>query len=245
LSVPTELLLAGTIVFLATFVRGFTGFGGALIMVPLLALVWDIRAVIVIVGLLQTITGVQLVRASRKLVDRPRLSRLLAGSLIGLAAGTLLLAILPVIWIARILGVFTIAVGGRIVLELRGVRPESIEPSRVATVGVSLLAGTLHGLIGTSGPVIVPYLHRIMPSAGALRATLLAYFCALDVLRLIGYAPLGLISAEILWLSAVLLPAGVVGSLLGCRLHLRVRPQLFQLAVGALLCASGALLILR
>lgn len=242
---PTELLLAGLIVFLATFVRGFTGFGGALIMVPLLALAWDIRAVIVIVGLLQTVTGAQLVRSSHRLVDRPRLTRLLAGSLVGLVAGTLLLAILPVTWIARILGVFTLVVGGRIMLQLRGVRPEAVEPSRVATAGVSLLAGTLHGLIGTSGPVIVPYLHRIMPSPGALRATLLAYFFALDVLRLLGYAPLGLYSAEIVWRSTLLLPAGVIGSLLGGRLHIRVRPQLFQLAVGALLCASGALLILR
>ena len=242
---PTELLLAGLIVFLATFVRGFTGFGGALIMVPLLALVWDIRAVIVIVGLLQTATGAQLVRTSRKLVDRARLKRLLAGSLVGLAIGTLLLAVLPVNWIARILGVFTILVGGRIVIQLRGEPPAAVEPHPATTAGVSLLAGTLHGLIGTSGPVIVPYLHRIMPSPGALRATLLAYFFALDVLRLVGYAPLGLITSEIVWRGALLLPIGVLGSLLGSRLHLRVRPQLFQVAVGTLLCVTGALLILR
>lgn len=240
-----ELLLAGTIVFLATLVRGFTGFGGALIMVPLLALVWDIRGVIVVVGLLQAVTGGLLIRISRRLVDRPRLTRILVFSVVGLAAGTLLLASLPVMWIARILGLFTLVIGSWTILQLRGVRPPAVEPHQAATAGVGLLAGTLHGLVGTSGPVVVPYLQRVLPSPGEFRATLLAYFFVLDVLRLAGYLPLGLITGEAAWRAAILLPLGLAGSLIGGRLHVRVRPQLFQLAVGALLCGSGVLLIIR
>lgn len=240
-----ELLLAGLIVFLATFVRGFTGFGGALIMVPLLALIWDIRGVIVLVGLLQAVTGGLLIRISRKLIDRARLARLLVGSVLGLALGTLLLASLPVIWIARILGVFTLVIGAWTMLRIRGVRRPTSEPRRMVSAVVSLVAGLLHGLVGTSGPVIVPYLQRVLPSPGQFRATLLAYFFLLDVLRLAGYLPLGLITGEALWRGTLLLPIGLAGSVLGGRLHVRVRPQLFQLIVAALLCASGALLIVR
>jgi uncharacterized membrane protein YfcA len=164
---------------------------------------------------------------------------------IGLAAGALLLASLPVIWIARILGLFTVVIGVWSILQVRGEPQQPIEPRRVSTAGVGLLGGTLHGLVGTSGPVVVPYFQRVLSSPGEFRATLLAYFLVLDVLRMAGYAQLGLVTGESLWRAALLLPIGLAGSVLGGRLHVRVRPRLFQLAVGALLCATGVLLISR
>jgi uncharacterized membrane protein YfcA len=154
--IPLDFVIAAVIVFSAMVVRGFTGFGGALLMVPLLGLIWEIRLVIVVVAVIQTITGFMLAVMSRRSVDRATLIPVLIWSIVGLAGGSLLLANLPLAWIARILGVITIVIGV-VSLSKRIVVP--VQPGRsrgVLTSIVGLIAGVLHGLVGTSGPVIIP-----------------------------------------------------------------------------------------
>ena len=48
---------AALVVFAAIFVRSLTGFGAALVLVPLLSLVWDLRQVVLIAAIVQVATG--------------------------------------------------------------------------------------------------------------------------------------------------------------------------------------------
>lgn len=240
--IPLDFLLAGGIVFSAMVVRGFTGFGGALLMVPLLGLIWDIRLVIVTVAVVQTVTSVMLVVMSRHSVDRRTLVPVLVWSVVGLAGGSLLLASLPVTWITRILGVVTILIGA--VSLLRPVVATARGRSRgIVTSAVGLIAGVLHGLIGTSGPVIVPYLQRVLPAPAQLRSTLLAYFLVLELLRLAGYLQLGIASTDALRRGAILVPIAIVGSFVGSRLQMQVSDEVFRVTVSVVLIVSGALLL--
>jgi uncharacterized protein len=240
---PVDLVLAALIVFGAMVVRGFAGFGGALLMVPLLGLVWDIRLAIVAVAIIQTVSGLMLAVMSRKAIDRPTLVPVLIWSIVGLAAGSLLLASLPVEWIARILGVITIIIG-IITLARRIVVVQEPGRSRGLLIsGVGLTGGVLHGLIGTSGPVIVPYLQRVLPSPAGMRSTLLAYFLVLDGLRIGGYLQLGLVSADTLQRSALLVPVAILGSVIGSRMHVKVSGDVFRIAVAVLLILAGVLLL--
>lgn len=240
--IPLDFLLAAGIVFSAMVVRGFTGFGGALLMVPLLGLIWDIRLVIVVVAVVQTVTSVMLVVMSRHSVDRRTLLPVLIWSVVGLVGGSLLLASLPVAWIARILGVVTILIGA--VSLLRPVVATVRGRSRgIVTSAVGLVAGVLHGLIGTSGPVIVPYLQRALPAPAQLRSTLLAYFLVLELLRMAGYLQLGIASADALRRGAILVPIAIVGSFVGSRLQVQVSDEVFRVAVSVVLILSGMLLL--
>lgn len=240
---PVDFLLAALIVFGALLVRGFTGFGGALLMVPLLGLVWDIRQAIVIVALIQVVTGAMLVVMGRRSVDRPTLVPVLVWSIAGLAGGSLLLANLPVDWIARILGVVTIGIGGITLLRRVSITRTPGRSHRIVTSAVGLTSGILHGLVGTSGPVVVPYLQRVLPSPAQMRSTLLSYFLVLDVLRTGGYVQLGLVSLDLLQRGALLIPLAIVGSLLGSRMHVQVSDEVFRVAVALLLMLSGVLLL--
>lgn len=240
--IPIDFIIAAFIVFSAMVVRGFTGFGGALLMVPLLGLIWDIRLVIVTVAVVQTVTSVMLVAMSRRSIDRGTLVPVLVWSVAGLVGGSLLLASLPVAWIARILGVFTILIG--VVSLLRPVVATTRGRSRgIVTSVVGLVAGVLHGLIGTSGPVIVPYLQRVLPAPAQLRSTMLAYFLVLEVLRMAGYLQLGLASSAALQRGAVLVPIAIVGSFVGSRLQVQVSDEVFRIAVSVVLILSGLLLL--
>lgn len=238
-----ELLLAGAIVFVAMVVRGFTGFGGALLMVPLLGLVWDVRLAIVVVACIQLTTGAMLVTMSRKSVSREVLTPVVVVGIAGLVAGSYLLARLPVEWIARIVGVVSIVLGLTSLIRRVAIAQASAKPPVAVTAGVGLTAGLLHGLVGTSGPVMVPYLQRVLPSPAVMRATLLAYFFLLDVLRIGGYLQLGIIDGTVARWSLLLIPVAVIGSIVGARIHVQVSDNVFRIAVASLLIVAGALLL--
>ena len=241
--IPLDFAIAAGVVFSAMVIRGFTGFGGALLMVPLLGLIWEIRLVIVVVAVIEMIAGSMLAFMGRKSVDRATLIPILIWSIIGLAGGSLLLATLPIAWIARILGVVTIFIG---IVSLTKRIAVPVRPGRsrgVLTSVVGLVAGVLHGLLGTSGPVIVPYLQRTLPAPQQMRSTLLAYFIVLEVLRLGGYVQLGIASIEAFERGLLLAPVAIVGSLIGSRLHVQVSDEVFRVAVSVLLIVSGMLLL--
>lgn len=238
-----ELLLACLIVFAAMVIRGFTGFGGALLMVPLLGLVWDVRLAIVLVACIQFVTGMMLVSLARKSVNWPVLTPMLLVGAIGLAAGSYLLARLPVEWIARIVGVVAVVLGLISLLRRVAIAQEIARPPVALTAGVGLTAGLLHGLVGTSGPVMVPYLQRLLPSPSAMRATLLCYFLILDVLRIGGYLRLGVIDGSVLRWAVWLIPVAILGSVVGARIQVQVSDNVFRIAVSSLLIVAGALLL--
>lgn len=239
----TEVALAILIVSFAMFVRGFTGFGGALLTVPLLSLLWDVQQAIVVVAAMQVVTGGTLAILSRRSIAWAELLRVLIPSFTGLAAGALLLSALPVDWIARALGIFSVAAGAHILVYVRRA-PVIRKAGIVETGGAGLVAGLLQGMVGTGGPVIVPYLQRILSGSASLRSTLLTYFLVLDVVRLAGYVPLGIAGRGAVGASLYLLPFAVVASLAGGRLHIQVSDTIFRVAVATLLILAGALLLL-
>ena len=237
-----DVLLAILIVSFAMFVRGFTGFGGALLTVPLLSLIWDVQQAIVVVAVMQVVTGGTLAVLSRRSVAREELVRVLIPSFAGLAVGALLLSSLPVEWVARALGVFSIAAGVHILVHIRKALVIR-SAGRVETGGAGLVAGLLQGMVGTGGPVIVPYLQRILSGSASLRSTLLTYFLVLDVVRLISYVPLGVAGRSAIGPSLYLLPFAVAASLAGGRVQVQVSDAVFRVAVAALLVLAGALLL--
>lgn len=224
-------------------VRGFTGFGGALLTIPLLTLFLDVRLAIVSVAFIQILTGGVLTAFVRQAVDRSLLAPLLIWSLAGLAGGTILLTYLPVGWITRSLGAFAIFAGAAMVIRpnLRMNSGAGSDQRVRATVGS--LSGLMQGLIGTGGPIIVPYFFQQIKTARAMRATLLAYFLVLDVLRMSGYLAFGVASQEAIAVGVLLLPAALLGSFAGSHLQVTVSERAFRLGVAFVLIGSGILLL--
>lgn len=237
-----DLLFAVLVVAAAMFVRGFTGFGGALLTVPFLSLIWGVEDAVVVVAVLQAVSGAILARRSRLDIAWRELRLVGVWSLIGLAVGTLALATVPVRWIAIALGIFSLGVGLRLAIQ----RQRTLvvpRPSTALTAGAGSLAGLLHGMVGTGGPVIVPFLHRLLPNSAALRSTLLMYFLGLDLIRLAGYGAFGIADLSDISRSLILIPIAIGFGLLGGRLHVEVSERIFRLTIAALLILAGLLLL--
>lgn len=234
---PDLLLLAGVsaLVFVvAALAQAVTGFGSALVAVPLLALVSDPVAAIV------AATAVSLVLTSgaawreRSHVDRPVARSLVLLGTAGMPVGLVVLLLLD----EEQLGVAIAAV----MLVMIALMAGGLGLGRRATPVAGFASGVLLTSTGMNGPPLVLALVDRPPRS--YRATLQAVFALQDVVAVAAFCVLGHVDREVM----VLVVGGVLGLPLGWRLgdavFARIPPaRLRPLVLGAMVVpAAGTIL---
>ncbi len=246
-----DIVFVPAVIAAGFFVLGVTGFGSALVIVPLLSWVWPLERVVPLVILLDFAGSLLLGGLNRSLVDAPLLRRLLPWIVAGCVAGALLL-MLPGVkdsrWLVAALGAYVIWVGLRGLLALR--RPAATAATAATPGGTArllasapasgALAGVIEVLFGTSGPVVVSHLVRRIPDGQRLRATIVMCLVLLSGIGSITLALSGRWSDPVMWRWMLpLLAAAIAAMLAGHALAHRLPAQRIRVAILALLVASG------
>lgn len=233
---------AAAVVLAAYFVLGVTGFGSAIIAVPLLAHVLPLTKVVPLVVLLDvTATLYMGVRARRQVAGR-ELAWLMPFAVMGMAIGVTLLVKAPEHVLLLALGVVAIGNG---LYSARGAAPAGT-CARAWAVPTGLIAGTITALFGTGGPLYAIYMARRLPDPLALRATMATVVMINVLIRLVSYALAGLLLDTALLLTALALwPAMWLGLRLGNRTHLGMTPLQMRRSFGAVLVLSGVSLLAK
>ncbi len=240
-----SLIAAAAIALLAMTVRGLTGFGSALIMMPLLLMILAPRLALVSDAIVEVVIGVSLLYQVRRFTRLDYLKLMLPLSLLGVVAGSAALLQFEGDLVKRSLGVVVMLFALRQILALRGPAASRTRWPRAWGYAAGLTSGVLGALFGTSGPPVVIFLENQIDSGAMLRGTLIAFFAALDTLRLGSYGLGGLLTPEALLTGAVMLPTAFVGTWIGTHAHLRVNERVFRVLVGGLLLLAGLLLVIR
>ena len=238
----TTLLAAAAIVTLGYGVYGLTGFGSAIVAIPLLALFLPLQFAVPMMLVFDLFTGLLLGLKNRRQLSRAELLRLVPIVAVGMLAGVTLLVRVPERWLLMGLGVFVIAYAAWS-LWSRTV-PTPIASRWAYPAG--LIGGAFTALYGTGGPIYTIYLARRLPDKAQLRATLGGLIFGTALIRLVLFTGSGFYAqAGLLPLAFALLPFALIGYLLGSRLHTRMSMQRAVQAVWALLIVGGASLLLR
>ncbi|MEA3539049.1 MAG: sulfite exporter TauE/SafE family protein [Pseudomonadota bacterium] len=239
---PEGFVIAVLMTFSAAFVRGVTGFGMAIILVPLLGLVIAPEQAVVGAILLQLLIGP--VGLRRVIADSEKES-VLPISLTAVATtplGLLALTMIPADQ-ARLL-IAVIAIGAFVLVTLpasASARP----PGRIATLITGSAAGLLAGFAGMPGPPIVPYyMRRNLPPRSA-RASMILVFFATAIMGSLVAALRGLATPSLLALSAALFLPMLAGNWLGGQLFGRVPVRLWRAGVGLVLGIAAASALFR
>ncbi len=95
--------------------------------------------------------------------------------------------------------------------------------------------GILGGLFGTSGPPFVAYLAYKLKEKEALRASLIGMFAVDYSWRTLVFACSGLLTADLLFFGLCLIPALVLGTILGHKIHVRITERQFRRIVAGIL----------
>lgn len=228
-------------VFVAYTVFGLTGFGSAMVSVPILVQFLPLRAAVPLVLLLDLVSTVALgVRQWRKVSGREML-RLLPFMVAGIAVGVGVLTGAPAGPLLAVLGVFVIANASWNLLA-RGGRA----PVRAAwAVPAGFVGGIFSALFGTGGPVYVTYLAGRVTDASVLRATIATVILASALMRLAAFAGAGLYDTRLLLTALALLPFCALGVWTGNRLHDRVPAAQARRILHVLLACSGVSVLVR
>src|SRR5438128_5411444 len=222
------------VAFVSGTARGFSGFGSALIFMPLASSIAGPRLVAALLLIIDFIAAAPLIPNAWKQADRKATAVMVFGALIGVPVGTYFLTRLDPVTTRWIISGFVAAL---LALLLSGWRYRGKEHASIS-VGIGGLAGFCSGLAQTGGPPIVGYwLGRPIPPAIA-RANILLFFAASDFVSAVSYAFSGLISAEAIRFSILVGPVYALGVWFGASLFGRASEALFRSLCYALIAAA-------
>jgi uncharacterized protein len=225
------------IAFLAAACYAVTGFGFALVMTPLLAVIWDVKSAVVTSVVLSTVALLPLLVEARAHVPVQRALVLVLGSFAGIPLGVVVLQELESDAL-QVLVAATVIVAA-LLLYFRPV----VEPgpdTRTAQLATGFVSGVVGGSTSMGGPPIVLYLLGRERKIAPFRATLLAFFLPGSVLQIAILAGVGRITGDVLLLVAAALPAVGLGLLAGAWLRRRVEAERFRAIVVAVLVLTSA-----
>jgi uncharacterized membrane protein YfcA len=230
------LLVAIGVTAIAGLVRGFTGFGGALVMTPVLLSWLDPISTTALVILVNVVAGVWQASELYRESDRVLVGWL---SLVGISCapvGVWAIQIVPVQQIQQVVGIVVLLVTAALTTGWR--MPLSIRTPWGRTV-LGGLSGFFFGMGGIGGPpVVLGLLAERMPPR-RIRATQLSYFTLIQIFILGVFMIQGFMSLEIWLLGAGLALVYTLTGILGGRLLTDTREGLFRGASITVLCAVG------
>ena len=236
LAVLAAAAFAGSIIF------GLTGFGAALITIPVATHFVPLPFALALYALMDLGNAFRIGFESPRNAVRAEWVRLVPMIVVGTALGVTLLVNLPRRWGMLALGIFVLAYAVYALL-----RPEA--QARIGR-GWAWVAGFSGGLtstlFGAGGPPYAIYLSQRGLSKAQFRATLGFATLTSISLRVLAFVLSGILLDWGVWVAAlVVLPAAWTGLSLARRVFHRVSRETLLRAVSGVLVVSGASLVLR
>jgi uncharacterized protein len=217
-------LAIAVIAFVSGTARGFSGFGSALIFMPLASSLAAPRLVAALLLVIDFVAAAPLIPNALKQADRRATAIMVAGALVGVPIGTWFLSRLDPVTTRWIISGFVTAL---LALLLSGWRYRGKDHAAIS-VGVGALSGFCSGLAQTGGPPVVGYwLGRPIPPSIA-RANILLFFGASDFFSLVSYGVSGLITLESIRFALLVGPVYGIGVGFGAALFGRASDRLFR-----------------
>jgi uncharacterized membrane protein YfcA len=236
----STLWVTGVATLLGGLVRGAAGFGGALVMVPLLATVSVPAAAVSLVLVIESAGYVDMLRHRGREIDWRAITPLTAAAIVTVPIGVYGITHFSVPLMTRVIAVCVMASALVLMSGWRYART----PVLPVTLGVGAVSGLLEGVAGVPGPPVALFLYGGPQSARTVRDNLVGYFLVLDLLTLAAFALQGSVTREVLWLAAPSLPLSLLANWGGVRLS-SVLPDavLRRIALGLILAAGMGLLL--
>ena len=238
---PAHLALI-PIAFAGSLVFGLTGFGSALITIPLATHFVPLQFALALYALADLSSALRIGFENPKHAVRREWARLVPMILAGTALGVTLLVNLPRPAAMLALGGFVVSYALYSLLRH--------ESRRVIAAGWAWLAGLAGGitstLFGAGGPPYAIYLSQRGLSKEQFRATMGFATLTSISLRVLAFLLTGLLLEPKVWLVALgVIPASLAGIWVAQRMYLRISRKQLLRAVALVLLATGSSLIVR
>ncbi len=230
------------IVLLAAFVKGVTGFGFALVSLPLLMFWFPAKELIPVLMLCNLFASILIVLQKKeyKLIDKKSRSLIIYGAIFTIFGVTLLKNI-PNKALIVILAVFFIVMSIFSMLKHKKISKYKIGIYRLA----GAVCGFLTGCISVSGPPLALFLHQVNVNNRQFREIFAWFSITTATVALISYYFADLLTWKTLELSAISIPLLFIGSYTGKRLNNLIPKAFFEKMILAICIFSSVALLLK
>jgi uncharacterized membrane protein YfcA len=209
---------------LAALVRGFTGFGAAMVFVPVASAIYEPKVAVVVLFIVDGVITIPLVFRAIRQCWWPDVTRLAVGAALTIPLGVHVLLITD----AELLRWFiSLSILGLVVVLASGWRYKK-RPPQMACVGVGGVSGFAGGVANLYGPPLVLFWLGGQSGAATVRANIIVFFAITAVVSGITYWWKGLFSTQTLSVSIGLMPLYAAAVWLGAQSFHRASEALFR-----------------
>ncbi len=225
------------IALIAGLARGFSGFGAALIFMPMASAAIGPKLAAPLLMVIDGITTLPLIPKAWKRVNGQEIGFLLLGAVAGVPLGTYVLRFASALTLRWIIAGLA---GAMLALLISGWRYKA-KPHRGVAVATGALSGMFSGIAQIGGPPIIAYLLGGNREAPDVRATTFVFFLGTGLLTAFSYLAGGLVTQQVLWLALFTGPAYGLGLWLGSHMFGLASPQTFQRVCFAMIALAVVL----
>ena len=235
----TSLVIASALA--ASVLAAVAGFGGAVIMLPVLVWAVGIRDAIPILTIAQLIGNLSRVVLNRQELKWPVVWRFSLGAVPAAVIGGVIFATAPAAALVRLLGVFLIMMviyrhahwGKKARLTLRGFVP------------LGAASGILSAVLGTVGPFAAPFFLSYGLVKAAYIGTEAMTTVIMHVTKLGVYGSYALIGIHTLLIGGAIGMVMIFGTYLGKRILSKVPERVFPYIIEGTMLVAGVIFIIR
>lgn len=215
LGTPFDLRLLAVVaaVLVGGFMRGFVGFGGALVTVPVLSVVWGPQAAVAITGIMGIPSLFQLLPEAVKYSERSIVIPVALTTFLTAPIGSWVLVSVDPKLMSVVISGLVIAM---VAMLAQGWTSKS-EIGLPALIGAGAAGGLIQGAAGIGGPPVVAVALSRAGSPKQQRANVLALMTAIASASLFPLWYLGVLTRPVVIAGALLFPLYIAATLFGSR----------------------------
>jgi uncharacterized membrane protein YfcA len=206
-ALDVQLLFLFAVVYIAGIIRGFAGFGSALLVVPALAMIYGPAEAVVIEVMIEIPISLGLLPVALREAERKTVLPLLAMFVLFVPVGALMLKAVDPEPMKIVISVSVLIM----VVVIFFQNSLTWFSSRVGMLVTGMLSGFSQGLTGMAGPLFAAALLARGESATLTRANLVAVAGGLIGITVVSFVLVGLVTVETLVYAALATPMIMLG----------------------------------
>lgn len=225
--------------FVTNAVQTITGFGGGVLAIPFAMLLVGKNLATGQVNLLGLPLSIFVACKEHAHIQWKHFVKIIIFMGLGILAGALVHPYFSFIFLYKLYGCFILASVGVLAL-----RKEQKPFAPAVDILLLLCAGVVHYFFASGGPLLVVYLMSRLKQKQPFRATINAAWVPLNILLAVEHWKAGIYTPEFFEMSLLLLPALLLGTVVGYWLYRRVSPKGFLAVSYTLLLGMGLYILL-
>lgn len=231
------------IIMFSSLIKGITGFGFALVSLPLLLMWYTPKEIIPVLMICNLIASIMIVlqKKEHKLLDKQSYYLIAAGGIFTIA-GVIALSSTDGKWLIRFSGILFIFLT---IYSLARKKPKNINMRNRAYLLAGAFIGFLTGAISVSGPPLALFLNKANISNQKFREIFAAFSIITAVIAILGYYQAGMMTLQTLELTFIFVPLLLMGTILGKKINTIMPIEKFQTINIVLTLIASIILVMQ